>query len=142
MDQQFQKEKTKPKNNVNFKNYSFLDQQPNNKMGKSAKTIERELKQVIPKISDEQRLHLAQQLLKQLGNKGVEARSLQQTLSLSTIDPQNMNSEEISKMANYTYQNYPETFQRIFTQPNLVQFLTHPILSAIVGIMAARWLNQ
>jgi len=141
MDQQFQKEKTKP-NNINFNNYSFFYQQPNHKMGKSAKTIERELKQVIPKISDEQRLHLAQHLLKQLEKKGVEARSLQQRLSLSTIDPQNMNSEEISRMASYTYQYYPETFQRIFTQPNLVQFLTHPVLSAIVGIMAARWLNQ
>jgi ABC-type transport system involved in cytochrome bd biosynthesis fused ATPase/permease subunit len=143
MDQQYQFQKQQLKDNIFLENIpSFQHQQPNKNMGKPASTIERELKQVIPKISEEQRFSLAQQLLKQLNTREVKTKTLQQTLSLSTTDPQQMSSEEISKVATYAYQYYPDIFQTVLTQPNLVQFLTNPILSAIVGIMAARWLDQ
>jgi ribosomal protein L28 len=136
-----QQEKTKPKINVNLQKQTSLNQQYTKTMGKSASVIKRELKRILPKINREQRQDIAQQFLKQLGKKGIEKPFLQQQLSLSTVDPKQMNSEDISEVAIYAYQHYPDLFQSILTQRNLVQFLSNPILSAIVGIMAAKWLN-
>lgn len=122
---------------------SQLTHQPVPKtMGKSAPVIERELRHILPKISPEQRQSVAQQFLKYLGNKGVEKQILKRKLSLATANAEQMKPEEISKVATYAYQHYPDIFQTVLTQPNIVQFLSNPILSAIVGIMAAKWLNQ
>ena len=111
------------------------------KMSKSAPLIQRELKQILPQINAEQRQDIAHQLLKQLQEKGVQKPTLKQTLALSTLDPAGMNSEEISEVAVYAYQYYPDVFEAVLTQRHVVQFLSSPILSAIVGIMAAKWLN-
>ncbi|PSO48436.1 MAG: hypothetical protein BRC33_09630 [Cyanobacteria bacterium SW_9_44_58] len=138
------KEIIEPKLTVNFQADSlYATHQPVSKaMGKSTPVIERELRRILPKINPEQRQSVAQQFLKYLGNKGIEKTTLQKKLSLATTDAEQMKLEEITKLATYAYQHYPDIFQTVLTQPNIVQFLSHPILSAIVGIMAAKWLNR
>ena len=104
--------------------------------------MEKEIRQFLHQISPEKRHHLAEQLLKQLKNQAVEKKKPQLIVSLSTQNPQQMSIEEIAQLATYIYHHDPDTFRNVLTQPDFVQFLSNPILSAIVGIMAAKWLNQ
>jgi len=137
-----QSEKIKPKLQKQAQQKSFPHQPNHQSMSKSAPLIQRELKQIIPNLNREQRQAIADQLIKQLTEQGIEEQTLAKTLTLQTTDPNRMNTEDISQLATYTYEHYPEIFEAVLTQPNVVQFLTHPVLSAIVGIMAAKWLNQ
>lgn len=137
-------EKTKPKlrkNQTSHLSRNPAQTLPRN-MGQSSSVIKVEVRQLLNRVSLEQRQKTAQQFLEQLESQGVDQSVLQETLSLSTVNPDQMNSEEISQVAAYTYQHYPDFFQSILTEPNLVQCLSHRILSAIVGIMAAKWLNR
>jgi maltodextrin utilization protein YvdJ len=111
-------------------------------MSQSAPLIRRELKQILPNLNPEQRQAIADQLIKQLREQGIEQKTLEYKLTINTTDPKAMNVEDISQVATYAYEHYPEVFEAVLTQPNIVQFLSHPVLSAIVGIMAAKWLNQ
>ncbi|MDR9403588.1 MAG: hypothetical protein RI580_09120 [Halothece sp. Uz-M2-17] len=120
----------------------FLKPQSQSKMSKSAPLIERELRQILPQLRPEQRQQIAHQLITQLQEKGIEEQRLKQNLSLSTMNPETMNPQQISQVATYAYQHDPEVFEAVLTQPNVVQFLSSPVLSAIVGIMAAKWLNH
>jgi len=137
-----QSEKIKPKIQKQAQQKSFPHQPNCQPMSKSAPLIQRELKQILPNLNREQRQAIADQLIKQLTEQGIEEQTLAQTLTLQTTDPNRMNTEDISQLATYTYEHYPEIFEAVLTQPNVVQFLSHPVLSAIVGIMAAKWLNS
>ncbi|NBD33470.1 MAG: hypothetical protein GVY17_11015 [Cyanobacteria bacterium] len=137
----YQSEKIKPKIHNQPQQKSFPPQQKRRQMSKSASLIQRELRQIIAKMYPKQRQAMAEQFMKNLGEQGIEAQSLARTLTIRETDPAAMNSEEISQVATYTYEHYPEVFEAVLTQPNVVQFLSQPVLSAIVGIMAAKWLN-
>jgi len=137
----YQSEKIKPKIYTQPQQKSFPPQQKRRQMSKSAPLIQRELRQIIPQMNPKQRQAIAEQLMKNLGEQGIEAQTLAQTLTIRETDPTAMNSEEISQLATYAYEHYPEVFEAVLTQPNVVQFLSQPVLSAIVGIMAAKWLN-
>lgn len=136
-------EKIKPKTRQKSeRNSAFpFPQNTLQKMGKSTIVIQKEMKQMLLKINQEQRESIADEFLKQLPEKGITIEEFQANFLLSTVNPKQMNSEEISKLATYIYQHDPDTFQSVLTQPNRVQFLSSPILSAIVGIMASKWLN-
>jgi len=136
-----QSEKIKPKTQKQAQQNSFPHQPNHQPMSKSAPLIQRELKQIIPNMNREQRQAIADQLIKRLTEQGIEEQTLAQTLTLQTTNPNRMNTEDISQLATYAYEHYPEIFEAVLTQPNIVQFLSHPVLSAIVGIMAAKWLN-
>ncbi len=136
-----QSEKIKPKTQKQAEQNSFPPQQNRQPMSKSAPLIRRELQQIIPNLNREQRQGIADQLIKQLRDQGIEEQTLAETVSIQTTDPRRMNAKDISHVATYTYEHYPEIFEAVLTQPNVVQFLSPPVLSAIVGIMAAKWLN-
>ena len=137
----FQSEKIKPKIQKQAQQKSFPHQPNCQPMSKSAPLIRRELQQIIPNLNREQRQGIADQLIKQLREQGIEEQTLAETVSIQTTDPRRMNAKDISQVATYTYEHYPEIFEAVLTQPNVVQFLSPPVLSAIVGIMAAKWLN-
>ncbi|NBD18799.1 MAG: hypothetical protein GVY04_22505 [Cyanobacteria bacterium] len=136
-----QSEKIKPKTQKQAEQNSFPHQPNHQPMSKSAPLIRRELQQIIPNLNREQRQGIADQLIKQLREQGIEEQTLAETVSIQTTDPRRMNAKDISHVATYTYEHYPEIFEAVLTQPNVVQFLSPPVLSAIVGIMAAKWLN-
>lgn len=138
------KETITPQSTANFQldsSQSTYQQLPSS-MATSAPVIERELKQILPQIRSDHRQAVAQQFLKYLANKGIEKHTLKRNLALATTNVEHMLSEDVSKVGTYAYQHHPDVFQTVLTQPSIVQFLSHPILSAIVGIMAAKWLNQ
>jgi hypothetical protein len=137
-----QPEKIKPKININLPQYSSRKPKQPAQVSKSVSVIRRELKQIIPDMNLEQRQTIADQLIEKLEARGVKQESLESNLPLTTANPQQMKADEITQVATYAYEHYPEVFEAVLTQPNLVQFLSSPILSAIVGIMAAKWLNQ
>ena len=136
-------EKIKPKLNKKLDSNPSLNlpQSTSKKMAKTAPVIKKEMKQMLLTIHKEQRENIADEFLTQLAEKGMKIEECKSDLSLSTVNPKQMNSEEISKVATYIYQHDPDTFQSVLTQPHRVQFLSPPILSAIVGIMASKWLN-
>lgn len=138
------KEIIEPKLTANSQSDSslFTHQQVPKTVEKPAPVIERELRRILPQFSSQQCQIVAQQFLQYLGNKGIDKLTLKKKLSLATANAEQMKPEEISKVATYAYQHYPDIFQTVLTQPNIVQLLSNPILSAIVGIMAAKWLNQ
>lgn len=135
-------EKTKPKININLPQDSSRKSKQPAQVSKSVSVIRRELKQIIPEMNLEQRQTIADQLIEKLGARGVKQESLESNLPLNTANPKQMKADEITQVATYAYEHYPEVFEAVLTQPNMVQFLSSPILSAIVGIMAAKWLNQ
>lgn len=122
----FQSEKIKPKPQNQAQQNSFLHQQNRQQMSKSAPLIQRELKQIIPNMNLEQRQAIADHLIKQLCEQGIDEQTLANTLTLQTTDPNRMNTEDISHLATYTYEHYPEIFEAVLTQPNVVQFLSPP----------------
>ncbi|PNW54019.1 UNVERIFIED_CONTAM: hypothetical protein BEN50_09470 [Euhalothece sp. KZN 001] len=133
--------KSKPRQKLDRNSPFPFPQNTPKKMGKSTAVIEKEMKRMLLKIHQEQRESIADEFLKKLPEKGITIEEFQANFLLSTVNPKQMNSEEISKLATYIYQHDPDTFQSVLTQPNRVQFLSSPILSAIVGIMASKWLN-
>lgn len=137
-----QTEKIKPKITIQLPYRASNQPKQPSKVNKSVHLIQRELRQIIPEMNLEERQTIANQLIERLEARGVRQETLQSNLALTTTHPKHMNPDEITQVATYAYQYYPEVFEAVLTQPNIVQFLSSPILSAIVGIMAAKWLNQ
>ncbi|AFZ45797.1 hypothetical protein PCC7418_3691 [Halothece sp. PCC 7418] len=125
-----------------FPHQPFPKPQTPSKMSKSAPVIQREIRRILPKLRPEQRREIADELIAKLQEKGIDQQRIKQNLSLTTINPQAMNTEQISQVVTFAYQHDPEAFEAVLTKPKVVQFLSNPILSAIVGIMAAKWLKQ
>ena len=136
-----QQEKIKPKITVKLPYHASTQPKQPSQVSKSVHVIHRELRRILPEMNLEERQTVANQLIEKLEAKGVGKETLQSNLDLTTVHPKRMNPEEITQVAIYAYQFDPEVFESVLTQPNIVQFLSRPILSAIVGIMAAKWLN-
>jgi len=64
-------------------------------------------------------------------------------LQLLSHTPSEMTTEDISAIVAYTYSTNPNLFQEILAQqPRLIHLLSNHFVSAILGIMAAKWLNS
>lgn len=116
--------------------------QPVSQQLQNTPQLESELKRIFPQLSSQQRQQTAQQFLQELSMQGVDPQQLKEQLALATDNPETITAEELTHIAIYTYQFYPNIFQTVLTQPHLMDFLSNPIFSAIVNIMAAKWLNQ
>lgn len=104
--------------------------------------MEPELQKAIAQIKPDERDDVAREFFKQLKERGLSDRQLEQQLSLSTHNPKRMSTDDVSKLASFTYHSHPDIFQDVMAdQPALLKFVSNPVVGAILGIVAAKWLG-
>ncbi len=105
--------------------------------------LEPELQKAISQIEPNQRDDVAREFFKEFKKRGLNDRQLEQQLSLSTHHPSKMNADDVAKLASFAYHNHPDIFQEVLAnKPDLMKFLGNPLVAAIVGVVAAKWLNH
>jgi hypothetical protein len=105
--------------------------------------MEPELQKAIAQIKPNERDDVARAFFKQLKERGLEEKRLEQQLNLSTHHPNRMTADDVSKLASFTYHNHPDVFRDVLAeQPGIIKFLSNPIVAGIIGIAAAKWLGS
>lgn len=105
--------------------------------------MEPELRSAIAKIQPNERDDVAKEFIKRLKERGLSDRQLEQQLTLSTHHASRMSADDVSKLASFTYHTHPDIFQDVLAdKPAIMKFLSNPLVAAVVGIMAAKWLNN
>lgn len=104
--------------------------------------MEPELRQAIAKIQPNERDDVAHEFLKRLKQRGLSESSLEQQLSLSSHHPNRMTTDDVSKLASFTYHSHPDIFQDVLAEkPAILKFLSNPVVAAVFGVLAAKWLS-
>jgi hypothetical protein len=104
--------------------------------------MEPELQKAIANIKPNERDDVARAFFKHLKQRGLDERQLEQQLSLSTHNPNRMSADDVSRLASFAYHNHPDIFREVLAeQPAIIKFLSNPIVGAIVGLAAAKWLG-
>ena len=105
--------------------------------------MEAELQKAIAQIKPNERNDVAREFLKRLKSKGLSSRDLEKQLNLSTDHISRMTADDVSKVAAFTFQNHPDAFQDVLAeQPVIVKFLSNPIVGAVLGAIAIKWLGN
>lgn len=105
--------------------------------------IEPELQKAISQIKPNERDDVARAFFKQLKERGLDEKRLEQQLNLSTHHPNRMTADDVSRLASFTYHNHPDVFREVLAeQPGIIKFLSNPIVAGIIGIAAAKWLGS
>jgi hypothetical protein len=105
--------------------------------------MEPELQKALAQIKPNERDDVARSFFKHLKSRGLDERHLEQQLGLSTHNPNRMSAEDVSKLAAFAYYNHPDTFQEVLAeQPGIIKFLSNPVVAAVLGIAAAKWLGS
>jgi hypothetical protein len=105
--------------------------------------MEPELQKAISKIKPNERDDVAKAFFKHLSKRGLNDRQLEQQLGLSTHNPNRMSADDVSKLAAFAYHNHPDIFQEVMAeQPGIIKFLSNPLVAAVLGIAAAKWLGS
>ncbi len=105
--------------------------------------MEPELQNAIAQIKPNERHNVAREFLKRLKERGFRERDLEKQLNLSTHQANRMNADDVSKLATFTYHKYPDIFQdALAEQPAIARFLSNPLVGAILGAIAAKWLGN
>lgn len=108
-----------------------------------ASQMEPELRKAIAQIKPNERDDVARAFFKHFKQRGLDDRHLEQSLGLSTHHAGRMNADDVSKLASFAYHNHPDIFQEVLAeQPGMMKFLSNPIVMAVVGIAAAKWLGR
>jgi hypothetical protein len=104
---------------------------------------EPELQKAMAQIKPNERHKVAREFLKGLKARGLSDRDLEKQLSLSTHHPSRMTADDVTRVAAYTYHNHPDIFQDVLAeQPAIVKFLSNPLMGAILGAIAIKWLGN
>lgn len=104
--------------------------------------MEPELQKAISQIKPNERDDVARAFIHHLKQRGLDERHLEQQLGLSTHNPNRMNADDVSKLASFTYHNHPNIFKEVLAeQPALVKFLSNPLVGAVLGAVASKWLG-
>ena len=112
------------------------DQVPMSKM-------EPELQKAIAQIKPNERADVASEFLSQFKKRGLGDRALEQQLGLSSHYSKQMSADDVSKLAGFAYHNHPDIFHEVLAdQPALVKFMSNPVVGAVFGAMAAKWLGH
>lgn len=105
--------------------------------------MEPELQKAISQIKPNERDDVAKAFFKHLSKRGLSDRQLEQQLGLSTRNPNRMSADDVSKLAAFAYHNHPDIFQEVMAeQPGIIKFLSNPLVAAVLGIAAAKWLGS
>lgn len=104
--------------------------------------MEPELQKAIAQIKPNERDDVARELLGHLKKRGLDERSLQSQLGLTTHHASRMTPDDVSKLAAFAYHNHPDVFHDVLAdQPALVKFLSNPLVGAALGAIAAKWMG-
>jgi len=107
-----------------------------------ASQMEPELQKAIAQIKPNQRDDVAKEFLSHLKKRGLDGRTLEGQLALSSHNPKRMSADDVSKLAGFAYHNHPDVFHEVLAdQPALVKFLSNPLIGAAFGAIAAKWLG-
>ena len=102
-----------------------------------------ELQKAIAQIKPNERDDVARAFFKHLKQRGLDERHLEQQLGLSTHNSNHMSADDVSKLAAFTYHSHPDIFQEVMAeQPGIMKFLSNPVVAAVLGIAAAKWLGS
>ncbi len=105
--------------------------------------MEPELQKAIAQIKPNERDDVARAFFKHLKQRGLDEGNLEHQLGLSTHNLNRMSAEDVSKLAAFTYHNHPDIFQEVLAeQPGIMKFLSNPLVAAVLGIAAAKWLGS
>ncbi len=105
--------------------------------------MEPELQKAISQIKPNERDDVARAFFKHFKERGLDDRHLEQQLGLSTHAPGRMTADDVSKLASFAYHNHPDIFKEVLAeQPGIMRFLSNPVVAAVVGIAAAKWLGS
>lgn len=105
--------------------------------------MEPELQKAITNIKPNERDDVARTFFKHLKHKGLDEQKLERQLGLSTHNPNHMSADDVSKLASFVYHNHPDIFREVLAQqPGILKFISNPILGAILGFAAAKWLGH
>lgn len=108
-----------------------------------ASQMEPELQKAIAQIKPNERDDVAKAFFKHLKQRGLSDRDLESQLGLSSRNPNQMNADDVSKLASFTYHSHPDIFQEVLAeQPGIMKFLSNPVVAAVLGIAAAKWLGS
>jgi hypothetical protein len=109
----------------------------------SHQQMEPELKQAIEKIKPNEREDVAREFFKHLKERGLRDRQLEKQLHLSTHNPKKMNAEDVGSLASFAYHSHADIFQEVMAdQPAIMKFLSNPMVGAVFGAMAAKWMSK
>ena len=109
----------------------------------SSEEMEPELQKAIAKIQPSQRDDVAREFFSQLKKRGLGNRDLEKQLGLSSHDPSRMKADDVAKLAGFAYHSHPDIFHDVLAdQPALVKFLSNPLVGAVVGAIAAKWISR
>jgi hypothetical protein len=104
--------------------------------------MEPELRQAISQIQPNERDDVAKDFLSHLKKRGLSDRDLESQLGLSTRHPNRMSADDVTKLAAFTYHSHPDIFQDVLAdKPGIIKFLSHPVVGAVLGAVAAKWLG-
>jgi hypothetical protein len=104
--------------------------------------MEPELQKAINQIKPNERDDVARAFFKHLKQRGLNEGHLEQQLGLSSHNPGHMSADDVTKLASFTYHNHPDIFQEVMAeQPGIIKFLSNPLVAAVLGIAAAKWLG-
>ncbi len=107
-----------------------------------ANEMEPELQRAIAQIKPNERDDVARAFFKHLHQRGLNDRQVEQQLGLSTHNPNRMTADDVSRLASFVYHNHPDVFQEVMAeQPAIIKFLSNPLIAAVLGIAAAKWLG-
>lgn len=105
--------------------------------------MEPELKKAIAQIKPNERDDVAREFFKHLKERGLSERNLESQLGLSTHNPNRMKADDVGKLASFAYHNHPDIFQEVMAdQPALLKFMSNPLVGAIMGVVASKWLGK
>ncbi|MEB3357130.1 MAG: hypothetical protein VKK04_10410 [Synechococcales bacterium] len=105
--------------------------------------MEPELRKAIEQIKPNERDDVARDLFKHLKERGLDERQLERQLGLSTHHARRMSADDVSKLAAFTYHSHPDIFQEVMAdQPTVIKFLSNPVVGAVLGAVAAKWLGN
>ncbi len=105
--------------------------------------MEPELQKAIAQIKPNERDDVAKAFFKHLKQRGLNDRTLEQQLGLSSHNPNHMNADDVTKLASFAYHSHPDIFQEVLAeQPGIMKFLSNPVVAAVLGIAAAKWLGS
>lgn len=105
--------------------------------------MEPELRKAIEQIKPNERDDVARDLFKHLKERGLDEKQLERQLGLSTHHSRRMTADDVSKLASFTYHAHPDIFQEVMAdQPALLKFLSNPVVGAVLGAVAAKWLGR
>lgn len=109
----------------------------------SSAQLEPELQQALARIQPSQRDDVARELFSQLKKRGLSERDLEKQLGLSSHNPNRMKPDDIAKLAGFAYHSHPDIFHEVLAdQPALVKFLSNPLVGAVVGAIASKWIGH